>query len=42
MARAYLDSTELDRFAKQNLAAYRCPKTYIRCIALPMAANGKI
>ena len=42
MAEAELDGTELDRFAKLHLAAYKCPKLYIRCNALPMGANGKI
>jgi acyl-coenzyme A synthetase/AMP-(fatty) acid ligase len=42
MAEAELDGRVLDRFAKHHLAAYKCPKTYIRCNALPMAANGKI
>ncbi|MGB0831257.1 MAG: class I adenylate-forming enzyme family protein [Paracoccaceae bacterium] len=42
MAEAELDGTALDRFAKHHLAAYKCPKLYIRCNALPMGANGKI
>lgn len=39
---APLDTADLDRFARERLAAYKCPRGYFHVAALPTGANGKL
>ncbi|XSG83028.1 MAG: class I adenylate-forming enzyme family protein [Methyloligella sp. ZOD6] len=37
-----IEKEALERFAAERLAAYKCPRLYVRVAAIPKGANGKL